>query len=128
MARRYLSLWEAAGALRRGKAVECFVGKCERNSEPGVRWLSVHQERAGAVIRIYETAVAEDSGSVDLYSFESLNSELDPGEPDEQISVPDLDACWALLEKQFPGSTARLVNEGVIQDEYADFLASGRRL
>ena len=128
MSRRYLSPSEAAGALRRGKSVECFLGKCARDGQSGIRWLSISREQESQVIRLYETADLGDSNFVDVYEFGPLNGELEPGEADEQICTPDMDACWDLLEQRFPGSTKRLVNEGVIQDEYADFVATGRGL
>lgn len=124
MARRYLSVTEAAGALRRGKSVECFLGRCGRNGEPGIRWLSIYPEGEGAVIRIYESADVGSADFLDVYSFGPLNGELEPDEADEQISTSAEEDCWTILEQRFPGSTARLVNQGMMQDEYADFVAN----
>jgi hypothetical protein len=44
-------------------------------------------------------------------------------EPAEQLTFSDLPSCIAELSARFPDNLLRFVNEGVIQDEYADFVA-----
>jgi len=77
MARRYLSTLEAHAALTRGSVVECFLGKCERNGRPGIKWLSL--SKSGDFVRL-----------------------------------------------AISGGASKFVNAGVVQDEYADFIARER--
>lgn len=124
MTRRYLLKDEAAAALRRGKTVECFLGRCERAGMRGVGHLSIDMTDEMVVARLFET---EDIGSpafLDLYEFGALNRALEHGEPDQSVSFTSLDECLTFMDVRWPGSSERLVNEGVLQDEYADFVAS----
>jgi hypothetical protein len=123
--RRYLTISEGEAALRRGKAVECFLGACDRSGIRGFRWLSIRQDSEAILASVYETAPAGDM--LDVYELPPLDPDREPDEADEVFAVTQHDEIWSVLEGRFPGSTARLVNEGVIQDEYADFIAYGRR-
>lgn len=123
MNRRYLYKDEVAAALRRGKTVECFLGRCERAGTLGVGHISIDITDDMIVARLFET---EDMGSpafLDIYEFGALNRALQQGEPDLIVSFTSLDECLTFMEARWPGSSERLVNEGVLQDEYADFLA-----
>lgn len=127
MTRRYLSEDEVRVALRLSRAVECLVGACSRDGQAGIRWLSI---RAGAntqsfTLSIYDTADFGIERGADLYEYGPLNPELELDEPDEEVRFEEFDQLWSTLESRFPDSTRRLVNAGVIQDEYISFKAKG---
>lgn len=75
------------------------------------------------VARLFETRDLGGPNFLDLYGFGPLNPDLELDEADQISSFPSLAECLAFMDQRWEGSSARLVNEGVIQDEYADFLA-----
>jgi hypothetical protein len=127
MERRYLDLSEVRSALRRGKSVECFLGACSRNEVPGIRWLLFRSRSNGVEVSLFETADLGSEELLDLYEFGPLDPSLELEEATEKLQFADVDACLSSLSERFPGSTSRLVNEGLVQDEYADFISRGRR-
>jgi hypothetical protein len=42
-------------------------------------------------------------------------------EADEAFEAITLQSLWQALEKRFPGSLQRVVNQGMLGDEYHDF-------
>lgn len=123
MARRYLLRNEVEGALRRGKTVECFLGGFEDAGRPGMRHISLDMDGAAVIARLYESADLGDPALLDIYEFGPLSPSLDLGEADQKLVFLSLDSCLDYMEQSWPGSSSRLVNEGVLQDEYADFVA-----
>ena len=127
MARRYLTLSEAESALNRGKSIECFLGYCERDGRRGIKWLSASRRGESVRLAIFETADIGNEGFLDLYEFGPLNPALELDEPDEKRIFENFPSFISEVETMFPSSTTRFVNEGVIQDEYSDFIARGRK-
>jgi hypothetical protein len=127
MTRRYLDVSEVRFALQRGKAVECFLGACSRNELPGIRWLLLRSQSNGVEVSLFETADLGSEEFLDLYEFGPLDPSLELDKATEEMQFTDLDACLSTLSERFPGSASRLVNEGVVQDEYADFISRGRK-
>jgi hypothetical protein len=123
MSRRYLVPEEAIFAIHRGRAVECFIGSCQRDGSEGIRWFSIRAsgDRSTFVLRGHETADLGSTENPNLYEFGPLNPELELDEPDEEAFFNDFDVLLQALDARFPGSSGRLVNEGVVQDEYAAF-------
>ena len=124
MTRRYLLKDEVAAAFRRGKAVECFLGPCGRAGKPGVRYIAISGNGATVVARLFESQDLGGPEFLDLYEFGPIDPALEHGEPDESVSFPSLDECLTFMDERWAGSSERLVNEGVLQDEYADFVAA----
>jgi hypothetical protein len=125
--RRYLSLAEAEATLRRGKSVECFLGRCERDGQSGIRWLSFRGNAKTVQVSVFETADQGGEGMLDLYEFGPLDSSRELDEADEELHFTDFAEAIAELNTRFPVVSTKLVNEGVVQNEYADFIARGRR-
>jgi hypothetical protein len=121
--RRYLESNEIDLALRRGRSVECFLGPCIRDGRNGIRWLTIRKHGDLTKVSLYESEDAGSSDFIDLYEFGSLDPARESDEPAEQLVFSDLSACIAALSARFPDGALRFVNEGVIQDEYADFIA-----
>ncbi|MBP1153099.1 hypothetical protein JOD69_004971 [Methylocaldum sp. RMAD-M] len=126
MARRYLTQSEAESALSRGKATECFLGACVRDGKPGIRWLSARVSNEGFTVSVYESANIRSAEFTDVYEFGPLDPELEFEDPVETFSADSFSKLTAELERRFFCCTERLVNEFVIQDEYADYLAQKR--
>jgi hypothetical protein len=100
------------------------VGACVGESgEQGVRWLSLIQRGHGVRVAVFETADQGSPTFLDLYEFAPLDPALALGEATKELTFDDLSSCLVALAASFPGIPLRFVNEGVIQDEYADFLA-----
>lgn len=127
MSRRYLSLSEAEYALNQGKSLECFLGTCTRNATTGIRWFSVSRRDEEIHLSVFESADLGRSEFLDLYEFGPLDPAREQDEPDRMLVFKNFEAFVAEVEVLFPASSARLVNAGIVQDEYADFLARGRK-
>ena len=127
MPRRYLTLSEAESTLNRGNSIECFLGYCERDTQPGINWLSISSSDEKIYLKIYETADLGNKNFLDLYGFGPLNPELELDEPDEEKVFDSFNSVIAEIEVMFPTSSARFVNQGVIQDEYSEFISRGRK-
>lgn len=123
MTRRYLLRHEVDAALRRGKSVECFLGSCESVGKLGVRHLSIDVADGAVIARLFETQDLGSPDFLDLYEFGPINGALEQGDADKVVSFPSLDDCLAFMEQRWHGSSGRLVNEGVLESEYADFVA-----
>ena len=122
MARRYLTTEEAESAIKRGRRIECFVGAFGVH-RAGLLWLSINAgpEDGELTVECYVSADRGGEDFVDVYEFGPLDEALEMDEPDQILRFYDFDSLWVSLAHQFPGSVARLVNEGVIQDVYLDF-------
>ena len=127
MGRRYLTLSEAESAINRGKSVECFIGACDRDGARGIKWFSARKNGNGINVSVYETADLGNEDYLDLYEFGPLNPELELDEPDEIISCADFASFAKEIESKFSGSSNKLINEFIIQDEYADYLKRNRK-
>ncbi|WP_394393207.1 hypothetical protein [Shewanella woodyi] len=118
MSRRYLTLQEAESSLNRGKAVEIFLGSFNHDSEKCVRWASFSKSASGVTGSLWE---AFDQGSIDyldIYTFDSPSGEYD--ETTKSVTAENLkSAASALKIDDF-----NFVNQGMVQDEYADYLTS----
>lgn len=123
MGRRYLTQREVESALQRGRTVECFLGSCTREGIAGVRHVSIGMAGETIEMRLFETVDRGSTEFLDLYEFGPLNVSLAQGEADEVHAFASLKKCLATMEIRWPGSVTRLVNQGVLQDEYRDHIA-----
>ena len=123
MGRRYLTSNEVEAALGRGKAIECFIGPFSTNGRRGVRHLTMRTTGTKIEIKVFETADLGSSDHLDLGEFGPVNPDVEFGDADLEMNFGDLAACFSYLEQSWPGCTQALVNEGMVQDEYADYLA-----
>jgi hypothetical protein len=125
MSRRYLNLQEAESALKRGKAVECFLGGCELDGRVGIKWLSIRGAGPQIDVSVYETADLGDESFLDIYEFGPLDPGLELEEANEVISFASFGQAIEFIEQRFTGSSEKLLNELMIQDEYADYISRG---
>lgn len=118
MSRRYLTLQEAESALNRANNVEIFLGSFTHDSEQCIRWASFSKGAIGVTGCLWE---AFDQGSLDyldIYTFDSPSGEYD--EPSKSVTAENLKAAVSALKIDH----FSFVNQGIVQDEYADYLAS----
>ncbi len=88
-----------------------------------MRHLAITSTDAVLVARVFETEDLGGPAFLDLYEFGPLNRSLEHGEPDQSASFASLDECLRFMDERWPSSSERLVNQGMLQDEYADFVA-----
>lgn len=118
MSRRYLTLQEAESSLNRGKDVEIFFGSFTHNSEQCIRWASFSKGASGVNGCLWE---AFDQGSpdyLDIYTFDTPSGEY--VEPTKSVTAENLKAAASALKID----DLKFVNQGMVQDEYADYLSS----
>ncbi|MCU8010399.1 hypothetical protein L5M11_23270 [Shewanella sp. SM87] len=107
------------------KAVECFLGGCERDGRAGIQWLSVRVSKSEIDVSVYETADLGDESFLDIYEFGPLDPDLE--DANEVKSYTSFGQAIEFIEQRFAGSSERLLNEFMIQDEYADYISRGRK-
>jgi len=92
----------------------------------GIRWLaiSLSQDKNQVFLRRYDTADLGTPEYLDLYEFGPLDPNLAQEDADEFFEFNDFSELWSAMEHRFPGSTALLLNQGVIQDEYKSYKAN----
>ena len=113
---RYLTLLAAESALNRGKSVEVFLGGYVLGARKCIRWASFEKSASGVCGSLWE---ALDQGSldyVDVYTFDSPNG--DYIEPSKIVEASSLKAAARELDVM----NVKFVNQGVVQDEYAQFI------
>jgi hypothetical protein len=118
----------AIGALRRGAAIEQFLGPVDRFGMAGVRWVTIFPHGDRFHVHLIEV---QDVGHEDFFDI----GEFPPLDPDDdhqgvrQIGVVD-DALTAmrLAESLADAAMARWVNVGMVDAEYADYLRSRSQL
>ncbi|WP_299769036.1 hypothetical protein [uncultured Pseudoteredinibacter sp.] len=118
MTRRYLTTKEAGSVLRRGKAVEIFLGGFDFEGEKCIRWASFTASGDKVSASLWE---AFDQGSedyIDIYTFDSPSGEY--GEPVKMVTSKSIESA----ANQLGIKELKLVNSGVIQDEYNSYFKS----
>jgi hypothetical protein len=108
--------------LNRGKAIECFLGAGnDYEGQPTIRWTSVSREGDVFVTRLYEAVDPRNPALLDVYAFQSTADE--PGEPLQVAHHDTLDRALQQV-RRWGGDGGRFVNEGMVGDEYGDYLGS----
>ena len=118
MARRYLTRSEAASAIRRQRTVEAFLGGFDAGEEKSIRRLVIYGDGTGVSAEIWESPDIGSEDFADVYEFGTLDHD---GEPAVIFPRQSLEGFLDVIDAQYPGTSARLVNEGVVQDEYLDY-------
>ncbi|MFD7961181.1 hypothetical protein ACFV5J_10270 [Streptomyces zaomyceticus] len=124
---RYLAESFILGALRRGRSVEQFLGPCGSTEHPGVRYVEVRATKGP--FEVYLHAV-EDVGSesfLDLDEFPPFDPNDDASEFGLLLGMAEGSLTALQVAEQRAGAErGRWVNEGIVQDEYGDFVRAGR--
>ncbi|MES9536325.1 hypothetical protein [Actinomadura sp. NPDC000600] len=123
---RYLTDTFAAGALRRGQEVEQLLGAFEEEGRRGLRWCCIWPPTRfrGFVVRLH---VVEECESLPVDEFPAFNAADEDGARTVG-ETESAEAALALAEQQLGADRGRWVNQGVLLDEYRDFVETGRPL
>ena len=93
------------------------------DGQRGVRHLTLRTIQKRIEVKVFETADLGSPDFLDLGEFGPVNPDVEFGDADLTIAFDDLAACYSYLEHSWPGCTQAFVIEGMVQDEYADYLA-----
>jgi len=120
MAERYISPIDVRQWLENGRAVEQWLSVRADGDDRVIKWVCIHRERRGG----YGTTLFEiyDQGNesfIDIYEFQSY----DPDEPYGLMKTfDDWESALAHAVTELGANPERFVSDGVIQDEYKDFI------
>ncbi|WP_371235183.1 hypothetical protein [Streptomyces sp. MAD19A] len=124
---RYLAESFILGALRRGRSVQQFLGPCGSAARPGVRYVEVRVTKGPFEVYLH---VVEDVGSesfLDLIEFPPFDTGDEASEFGLLLGMADEPlAALQVAEQRVGAERGRWVNEGIVQDEYGDFVRAGR--
>lgn len=121
---RHLTDAFAVGALRRGRTTEQFLGACHADGLAGVAWVEVRPVVGGYEVFIHEVV---DIGEIaDLYEFPPL-AEHDEEYFGQVVGRADDELGAFALAARYGAAAGRWVNQGVVVDEYHDFVKARRR-
>ena len=115
---RHIAATFLEATLRRGASLEQFMGSPTNEADRYVRWIELRPVTSGIEVWNYVVPGLGDNFA-DLYSF--LPVELEP-----LTVTPDAAQALALAHSSLGASPLRWVNQGVVQDEFLDFLQAGR--
>lgn len=118
MSRRYLSAQEAETTLRRGKAVEIFLGGCEVQNKKCIRWASFNLSGSLVIGSLWEALDQGTEDYLDIYTFDSPT-----GDYNEAVRTVEAENV-ELAAKELGLNELKFVNQGVVQDEYLSYLKS----
>jgi len=107
--------------LARGKHVEAFLGGFDADGIAAVRWLDLSGDGRQVYGEVWEFPDYGSEHYVDVYGFGSLGGN---DKPAVIYRWDSLEEALSVIDRQFPGATARLVNQGVVQEEYLDYKRS----
>ncbi|MEU5324023.1 hypothetical protein AB0G67_45980 [Streptomyces sp. NPDC021056] len=123
---RYLVEAFVVGALRRGRSVEQFLGPVGSPGRPGVRYVEVRA--ASTSFEVYVHTVEDGHETVlDLYEFPPFDQDTEEEEFGRLLGSAEAPQGALVLAEERTGAVrGRWVNQGVVQDEYHDFVRAGR--
>ncbi|MEV7547892.1 hypothetical protein [Streptomyces sp. NPDC089915] len=124
---RYLVESFILGALRRGRSVEQFLGPCGSAERPGVRYVEVRATKTSYEVFLHTVEDVGGEGLFDLGEFPPFDPDDEACEFGRLLGMAE-DPLTALIvaEQRAGAERGRWVNEGVVQDEYGDFVRAGR--
>ncbi|KAB2380117.1 hypothetical protein [Actinomadura montaniterrae] len=125
---RYLTNTYAAGALRRGREIEQLISAFEDEGRRGLRWCSISPVKRfrGFVVRLYIVEECEWLPVDEFPAFYAADEDQDGARTVGETESSE--AAIELAERELGADRGRWVNQGVLFDEYRDFIESGRPL
>jgi hypothetical protein len=115
---RFIGIHFLESTLRRGKAIEQFLGRAD--SHDTIRWLELRPKSDAIEIWEFVAPDAGDQGHLDIYSFIGA----DDGKLIATLSAPSEALEYA--QKHLGARVERWVNQFVSQEEYRAFIEAGR--
>jgi hypothetical protein len=125
---RYLTPSFARAALRRGSAIEQFLGVADFHGVAAVRWVEVTPEPQGYRISLHTVRDLDDEHFADLSNFPPLDPEQEEfvGQGREVGRGVDEVEAIALAERLTGAAPERWVNFSMAGEEYLDVVRSRR--
>lgn len=124
---RYLVEPFVIGALRRGRSVEQFLGPIGSPERPGVRYVEVRAARTSYEVYVHAVEDVGHEGFLDLDAFPPFDQDAEEEEFGQLLGTADDPQGALILAEECTGAVrGRWVNQGVVQDEYRDFVRAGR--
>ncbi|MEU9360637.1 hypothetical protein AB0D35_21285 [Streptomyces sp. NPDC048301] len=124
---RYVAESFIFGALRRGCSVEQFLGPVGPPERRGVRYVEVRAARTSCEVYVHAVEDVGHESFLDLDSFPPFDQNSEEEEFGQLLGrAEDPQSALILAEKGTGAVRGRWVNQGVVQDEYRDFVRSGR--
>jgi hypothetical protein len=118
---RYLTEYFLHGAISRGREVGQFLGGFSHDGQPAIRYLSMRADESGVVLSLFEKYDPQDEEWCDVMSFGELD-EVEQGEAAAEHHCKGIADALALAGKSYGAPPDRWVNEGMLDDEYRDYL------
>jgi len=122
---RHLTPTFAAGALRRGKAIEQFLGPAFHGGRRGVRWTTIEPGPDGYTILLHVAEDVSDDGLADITEFPPLDPEAYDLWPEIATTGDEVEAIDT-AERLTGADPARWTNFGLAVEEYHDYARLGR--
>ncbi len=120
MADRYLTQNGLERALTQGRSVEQWLGVRREGHFRVLKWLSIERHRDdGVVLRVREVLDDGNPDFLDVYEFTPYDAEAEFG-VESTFATPQEAVQYAL--DRVGANPDRFVGQGMIQDEYADYL------
>ena len=126
---RHLTPSFAAGALRRGKPIEQFLGPAFHGGRRGVRWTTIEPGPDGYAILLHVAEDIGDAGSDDPMNDITEFPPLDPEAYDlwpEIAKATEAEEAIDTAERLTGADPARWTNFGLAAEEYRDYARLGR--
>lgn len=115
------------GALRRGRSVEQFLGPIGSPERPGVRYAEVRAARTSYEVYVHAVEDVGHENLLDLDVFPPFDEDAEEEDFGQFLgTAEDPQGALALAEERTGAVRSRWVNQGVVQDEYHDFVRAGR--
>ena len=127
---RHLTRSFAGGALRRGREVEQLVEAFEQDGRRGLRWASISPATRwnGLIVRLHTVEDLDDTDRLTVDEYPSFH-ETDEEDFGQTIGETEsAEEAIDLADRELGADPARWLNQGVLQDEYNDYVKQGRPL
>ncbi|WP_256976173.1 hypothetical protein [Streptomyces sp. CS113] len=124
---RYLVEPLIIGALRRGRSVEQFLGPVGSPERPGVRYAEVRAAKTSYEVYVHAVEDVGHENFLDLDVFPPFDQDAEEEDFGQLLgTAEDPYDALVLAEERTGAVRGRWVNQGVVQDEYRDFVCAGR--
>ncbi|GAA4522352.1 hypothetical protein GCM10023191_101600 [Actinoallomurus oryzae] len=125
---RHLTRSFAEGALRRGRQIEQLLEAFEQDGRRGLRWTSISPATRfhGFIVSLHTVEDIDYRLTVDEYPSFYESDEEDFGQTIGETESAE--EALDLAHRELAANPARWVNQGVLPDEYNDYVEQGRPL
>ena len=104
--------------------MECFLGGAVSDGASSIRWIEISLDGNTYSAKLWESLDQGSDEYLDVYSFEGANGEYDA--PAQEYSSDSFEGLILVLREEHGDVVDNLVNFGIVQEEYSDYLRRGR--